>query len=59
MSQDLATRFIGYAPDQRDRDNPPEVVYWTETPKRAPLAKLGLIVAWYLLLGALINLIPT
>jgi hypothetical protein len=29
----LQTRMLGYAPDERDREYPPEVVYWTE---RAP-----------------------
>jgi hypothetical protein len=26
----LQTRMLGYAPDERDREYPPEVVYWTE-----------------------------
>lgn len=34
MARDLTTRFVGYAPDERDRENPPELVYTTHEPTR-------------------------
>lgn len=35
MTQDIQTRQVGYAPDERGRDHPPEIVYLTDAPVRA------------------------
>lgn len=33
----IRTKLLGYAPDERARDNPPELVYETDKPVRASL----------------------
>lgn len=44
MTQDIQTRQVGYAPDERGRDHPPEIVYLTDAPVRArPSWKLKIL----------------